>query len=216
MVKRQLPVTISGSSRSSCDVKKPTERDVEAAIAVIYSGYKDDPRLTSELMSVVKVSFQDCNIAELEALMSPTDGLAARCQWPPTLYDIATFRKERSDKLIDRLNFEQRHPVERKSRLRPFEYRSAPFRPYPKLWDAFATEAEIIDRLESRIPPHPYPGMTFDKVTQASKLLATKGIDEARKYIIAASTPSNWPNETWTPPEPKVDISDFPDRSEGL
>ncbi len=206
-------------------------------------------------MSVVKVAFQDCTMIELEAMASPLTGLASRCQWPPTLYDIASFRKEWLDKRVDDLNFSQRYSgIERKSLISTFgpgtieikldsppgkawvEYCRKnllalprtqrgtwwftsdwppgynaktqiassrgpirkPFRPFPKLWEAFADDAEATERLNS--------GMSFNALFDASKALAMYGKAEARTKIFARPLGSGW-----TPPLPRVDISDFPD-----
>lgn len=77
--------------------------------------------------------------------------------------------------------------------------KGGPFRPFPKLWEAFVDDAEATERLNS--------GMTFNALFDASKALAIYGKTEARIKIFARPLASGW-----TPPLPKVDISDFPDR----
>lgn len=181
--------------------------------------------MNKDLMKMVKVAFQDCSSAELMALVDPVDGLASRCSWPPTLNDIAVFRKARREKLGEQADFERRHggapdkPVSDQwrahkqerlllakevwpdawidwsqddqfgdpgaivssshriqlARIRQRQDHTL-FRPYPKLWEAFINEPEVIRRLETEL-------MTFGELTQASKLLAMRGIDEAREYI---------------------------------
>lgn len=49
------------------------------------------------------------------------------------------------------------------------------FRPYPRLWEAFAGDAEAIEALDS--------AASFDWLTEASKRLVARGKDEARKFI---------------------------------
>ncbi len=58
--------------------------------------------------------------------------------------------------------------------------KDGPFRPYPKLWAAFADEPAIIDALERG-------GLNFDHLTEASKRHAMRGKDEAREYIAATA-----------------------------
>lgn len=62
---------------------------------------------------------------------------------------------------------------------RRFAPRSAPvlqpFRPYPKLWEAFTDEPEVIEALDHS---------TFEVMTEASKRLAVRGKDAARTYIL--------------------------------
>ena len=86
-------------------------------MALIYSSYKDDHRLNADLTHQVTIAFRDCSMAELEALCSPISGIAVQCSWPPTLYDIATFRKARRDKLAEKADFEQRHGGEPSERV---------------------------------------------------------------------------------------------------
>jgi hypothetical protein len=56
----------------------------------------------------------------------------------------------------------------------PFERK--PFRPYPKLWEAFADDPEVLARLDD---PN-----AFDFLTEASKRLTMRGKDVARKFIV--------------------------------
>jgi hypothetical protein len=50
-----------------------------------------------------------------------------------------------------------------------------PFRPYPKLWEAFADEPAVLQALDQ---PE-----SFDWLTEASKRLAMRGKDAARQFI---------------------------------
>lgn len=51
-----------------------------------------------------------------------------------------------------------------------------PFRPYPRLWQAFVDEPAVIEALDN-------PG-TFDFLTEASKRFAIRGKDAARDFIL--------------------------------
>lgn len=50
-----------------------------------------------------------------------------------------------------------------------------PFRPFPRLWEAFAGEPEILDKLD-------HPG-SFDFLDNASRIFATRGLAAARAFI---------------------------------
>lgn len=55
-----------------------------------------------------------------------------------------------------------------------------PFRPYPRLWDAFAGDADVIEALDS--------ATSFDWLTEASKRFSARGKDEARRFICPPET----------------------------
>jgi hypothetical protein len=87
--------------------------------------------------------------------------------------------------------------------LPPTKRPEGPFRPYPKLWEAFADEPEMIIILDNRHPDHL---QSFESLTQYSKTLAVRGKEAAREEILRPRKMTGW-----IPPPPKVDISDFPD-----
>jgi hypothetical protein len=51
-----------------------------------------------------------------------------------------------------------------------------PFRPFPRLWEAFAGEPEVIDALDH--------AETFDRLSDISRTFATRGKEAARKLIL--------------------------------
>lgn len=51
-----------------------------------------------------------------------------------------------------------------------------PFRPFPRLWEAFADEPDIIEILD-----HPPGGFSF--LNEASRTFAMRGKDPAREFI---------------------------------
>lgn len=66
---------------------------------------------------------------------------------------------------------------ETKARMRPASAPLlTPFQPFPRLWAAFADDQEALEKLND-------PG-TFDFLNEASKRLAMRGKDAARKYIL--------------------------------
>jgi hypothetical protein len=77
-----------------------------------------------------------------------------------------------------------------------------PFRPYPKLWAAFADEPEMIIILDNR---HPDFLQDFDRLTFYSKTLAMHGKEAARTEIMRPRGPKGY-----VPPMPKWDISELP------
>lgn len=69
-----------------------------------------------------------------------------------------------------------------------------PFRPFPRLWEAFAGESDVIRALDA--------AESFDFLSGASKRFATKGKDAARMMILPPSTETAEPVDAReTPPE---------------
>jgi hypothetical protein len=56
-----------------------------------------------------------------------------------------------------------------------------PFRPFPKLWEAFADDPETLAILDS--------GLSFDRLFGASEMLATRGKQEARATLVRGRQP---------------------------
>lgn len=84
-----------------------------------------------------------------------------------------------------------------------FRQFNQPFRPFPRLWEAFAPEPEIVAKLDRDL-------FSFDQLNHFGMTHATRGVDAARKEIL--DTKPGW-TDKWTPAPPRVDISDFPDRA---
>lgn len=167
------------TSRSSgiSSTRKSTREEVAQAISLIYSSYRDDARLTDDFMLMVKSALLDCNVEELEALCSPTQGLASLHTFPPGLAEIANFRKKwRAHwQILSR-------PT---PKLTPFSYQRTKFRPFPRLWEAFADEPKIIAILDN--------APLFAFLEDASRTLARWGKDRARAYIDPPPMPVDQP-----------------------
>ena len=138
---------------------------------------------------------------DVEAMLHPLTGIAARCKFLPTAADVMEFvesRKSRFEPPVSMLTDSgyKRFEVSRRVPAPPAR---KPFRPFPKLWAAFENEPEVYRKLSGGLP--------FDQIDSAAKALAIRGRDDARKIIMRKSETSKW-----TPPAPRVDISDFPDR----
>lgn len=178
MEKLQLPDTTGASSRNISNSHRPTSDAVRQAISLIYCSYKDDPRLTDDLMHMVDAAFHDCSVDELTAMVSPTEGLAARCQWPPTLYDIATFRKQRRDKIADREDFDRRYP----------RRRTAQHEPAPDPQEIARRKQQVIDALGyDPAKPKQYQRLPLDKATQKKIDDGTWSIDDLKTPAKPAS-----------------------------
>jgi len=50
-----------------------------------------------------------------------------------------------------------------------------PFKPFPKLWEAFQDESKLLE------------GQSFDKLFDASKALAMHGVEDARRILARGS-----------------------------
>lgn len=110
---------------------------------------------------------------ELAWLTDPREGLHTVCQFLPTPADVHGFLKAK------RIKEDQFTPA--KCTLNRHDYRvldepRQPFRPYRQLWEAFAGEPHLLK---------PRDTLTFDRLTEASKRLATEGREAARAVLEA-------------------------------
>lgn len=121
---------------------------------------------------------------DVEAMLHPLTGLAARCKFLPTAADVMEFvegRKSRFEPPVSMLTDSgyKRFEVSRRVPAPPAR---KPFRPFPKLWDAFADDPEmlrILDGKASRV------GISFETLDGAARMLATKGTDAARDFLLS-------------------------------
>lgn len=103
--------------------------------------------------------------------MHPKHGITARSTYLPTNADIQALLREAEQK---RTQFQSRTTYQRfKSVCDPKDAvpDRTPFRPYPKLWEAFKDEPWLMK------------GHTFEGLTEASRSLAMFGRDAARDVL---------------------------------
>lgn len=97
-------------------------------------------------------------------------GIAAKCQFLPTIADLKAYADavlEMRARQVRYAGLQDRRPASAPVRK--------PFRPFPKLWEAFADEPEIIAQLDK--------ARSFDFLFDASRIFAMRGKDAARKLI---------------------------------
>lgn len=114
----------------------------------------------------------------VERLGDLRTGLPGVCKYLPTPYDV----RELSETIGVRM------AAERRQRARILEGRVArrfvplphgsveKFRPFPRLWEAFANDSEAMALLDSGLP--------FDRLFGASRALATQGPEAARAMLV--------------------------------
>jgi len=111
----------------------------------------------------------------IEKLASRTQGLTMRHpEFPPSVGQVVKMASDLQAKVgeeQERAKRIQQQFAERRALPRTKE----PFRPFPKLWEAFADEPDLLD------PQKNY--LTFDRLFDASKALATRGKDAARTIL---------------------------------
>lgn len=109
---------------------------------------------------------------EIAAVMDPKHGVTARCQFLPTNADIQACLKdsqERREKFTPTNSGYQRFgSVCTPNDAKPDK---TPFRPYPRLWEAFGDEPWLLK------------GHSFETLTEASRSLAMFGKDSARDVL---------------------------------
>lgn len=111
-------------------------------------------------------------------------GIPSKCKFLPTISEIVD----------EGHSFERRRATERhyellqqSPRMSMDEYHAqrtgerSGYRPFPRLWEAFAGDAEARAKLNGGVP--------FDRLFDASRLLATTGMDAARKLLIGEQKP---------------------------
>lgn len=111
------------------------------------------------------------NDDEIAIVMHPKHGITARSTYLPTNADIQALLREAEQK---RTQFQSRTTYQRfKSVCDPKDAvpDRTPFRPYPKLWEAFKDEPWLMK------------GHTFEGLTEASRSLAMFGRDAARDVL---------------------------------
>lgn len=173
------------------------------ATAQIYASYPDYGKVAPDFVQAVATHLNSYYSTPwvLDRLADPRTGIATTTLLMPSVSQLRDFAMKAID---ERAKFERYHEVQKRKQTysAPSARAREPFRPFPKLWAAFADEPAIVDRLD-------WIGFTFAQLDNFGRTHATRGIDAAR-VAIANATPGF--TDKWTPPPPKVDISDLPDR----
>jgi hypothetical protein len=142
------------------------------AAGQIFSSYPDYGKAPKEyLASVIEylALLPDYVVAKLADRQT---GIATKSQYLPTIAEI----KIAADTIMEDRAKEVRYANLQSRRIALPSYR-VPFRPFPKLWGAFADEPAVIKLLD-------HPG-SFDFLNVASRTLATQGKEAARTFILS-------------------------------
>lgn len=116
----------------------------------------------------------------LDALADRKTGIATETMLMPSVYQIAEFAKKAIADRALKEGQEARYARAQAQRSPARYVKPPPFRPFPRLWEAFADEPAVIQALDN-------PG-SFGFLDDASRLLATRGKDKARAFILPPST----------------------------
>lgn len=172
----QLSMTIGRKPVPSSPSKTVSRAYAEKAAKTIFARYpnpKAGPEYLVELVNCLAEQPQWI----VDRLADRHLGITAKhTQFIPSIGDVL-------DLISKMMEMEERrqHYGEAQKRFAPRSTPNIkPFRPYPRLWSAFADEPEIIQLLDS--------ATAFDWLTEASKRLAARGKDEARKFIHPATS----------------------------
>lgn len=137
-------------------------------IEKILKRYPDYGKASDEYVAALTQLVASCDYRTQCRLADIITGISARCKFLPTVADFAEFVAE--------LNPPTSNFNRSEYRVLADEPRQ-PFRPYPKLWEEFASELHLLK---------PRDSLTFDRLTEASKRLATEGREAARSVLDAA------------------------------
>lgn len=152
---------------------QPLPEQVEAAKRAtkrLMSSFPDYGKAPPDYMVALMECLTWLSPEEMGWVMDPRNGLATTTKFLPTPGDVHEFLRAKRERA------EQFKPIPPRG-LTKFEPSNTPppkygeFRPFPKLWEAFASEPDLLQ------------GKTFDQLSDASKALATQGKDRARDIL---------------------------------
>ena len=133
----------------------------------ILKRYPEYGKAPVEYLAAIAEFVASCDYRTQRRLEDNITGISARHKFLPTVADFAEF--------VAQIN----PPPTRfdRSEYQVLAEPRQPYRPYPKLWEAFADEPHLLKMRDT---------LTFDRLTEASKRLATQGREAARAVLEAA------------------------------
>lgn len=149
----------------------------------ILACYPDYGKAPPEFVASFIATLEGHSVDDLERMSDRHTGLPARHpHYLPTVGDIAAFaeilRKQRADR-ADRDRYAELRELPRMSMEEYAIQRGRPpgrFRPFPKLWEEFAGDAEVMKQLDTCL--------AFDTLAEASRGLAVSGPAAARATLM--------------------------------
>ena len=164
---KQLSSMSSMADLRASEAKLLKLKDARELASKILKRYPDYAKCTPEYLAAITEVLASCDYRTQRRLEDIITGISARHAFLPTVADFVKF--------VDELN--PRASTFNRSEYRVLNEPRQPFRPYPKLWEAFADEPHLLKVRDS---------LNFDRLTQASKRLATEGREAARAVLDAA------------------------------
>ena len=161
----QLQTASPSSTQSSMDRLQRLKAGKEFAEKIL-KRYPEYGKAPVEYLAAITELLAACDYRTQCRMADIMTGISARCQFLPTVADFAKFAAEINPPTS---NFNR-------AEYRVLDEPRQPFRPYPKLWEAFADEPGLLKMRDS---------LTFDRLTQASLRLATEGREAARAVLEA-------------------------------
>lgn len=144
---------------------------------ILLRGRPDYGRESPEYTAGITETMSWLTDQELAWLTDPRDGLHTVCQYLPTPADVHNFLKTKRVKEDQFKSFRASSCPLNRHDYRVLDEPRPPFRPYLKLWEAFAGEPHLLKSRDT---------LTFDRLTEASRRLAMEGREAARVVLEAA------------------------------
>lgn len=164
---RSTPSTLSQTRPSAAQVD--TARKAAKKILTSYPDYgKAPPEYGVNLADYLSYLTDD----EMAVVMHPRTGITSKSAFLPTNADIQALLREHEERQAkfrpSNSGYQRFASVVTEADVRPDK---TPFRPYPKLWEAFVEEPWLLK------------SHTFETLTEASRSLAMFGKDAARDVL---------------------------------
>lgn len=149
------------------------------ALSALFLAFPSQERTENErelgkvyLMAVEDISDGFVTLACKRFIQGQVEG--ANLTWRPSPAELAAEARRLRDKAVETEQRHKRLSGPGGARLVPERMPKPPFIPYPKLWDALEGEPRLLQVLRA---------MTFDGMTEISKLMATEGIEVAKARL---------------------------------
>lgn len=146
---------------------------------MIYSSYPDFNKTPKEFLATIIQTLMQWPEAIIYQIADKRTGIQTKEMFPPNVAAITKIAEEIIAKGAERADLEKRYGDAQARRRPSTPPVLTPFRPFPKLWEAFADEPEIIAILDK--------APSFASLDDAGRALATRGKDAARQMILPAA-----------------------------
>lgn len=132
------------------------------AAKTILSRYPDYGKAAPEYLASIAELLADIPPENLKVMVDKYIGISARCKYLPTHADFVEFDEKLEARRFATRDLRQGRVAEPVKSQKPM--------PFPKLWEAFKDEPHLLQT-------------TFDRLFDASRLLATEGVSAARNAL---------------------------------